>query len=133
MHLLNIMYELIENIKTVDPEITKLCLPTNSGFIFLFPKEIIYIQSFNAYAYLYAVSGEKIFINKSLKEMESLLNEDAFFRVHKSFIVNLQKIKRYVRNGADHLIMENGEKLPISRKKKKDLLDLLLSNKNKII
>jgi len=124
------MDQLIENFKTVDAEITKICLPTNSGFIFLFPKEIIYAQSFNAYAYLWTETGEKIFINKSLKEMEELLADEPFFRIHKSFMVNILKIKRYVRNGADHIIMENGEKLPISRKKKKELLDVLLNNKS---
>lgn len=123
------MAHVLEQLRNVEQEMTKLCLPTSNGYIFIFPKEIIYCQSFNAYTYIFSTTEEKIFIGKSLKEMESLLSPDRFYRIHKSYVVNLNRIKRYQRNGNDKLVMENEDCLPISRMKKKGLLDKLLNKK----
>ena len=121
------MEHILEKIRAVDQELSKLCLPSIDGYIFLFPEEIIYIQSFNVYTYIFSTRGERIFINKSLKDMEQLLTGGVFYRSHKSYLVNLKKIKKYLRNTTDHLIMENEDSLPISRNKKKELLQILLN------
>jgi len=56
--------------------------------------------------------------------MEEMLESPHFFRVHNSFIINLNKIKNYVKSDGGYLIMKNGDQVKVSRGKKETLLSL---------
>lgn len=105
----------------------KLVIPTIEGLIFLDLEEIIHCDSDGSYTKIYLSNKEMIMASKSLKEMESMLEMNFFFRTHYSHIVNLNHIKKF--NKADSVIlMSDGSNIPVSRSKKQDFLDLLTKN-----
>lgn len=101
-----------------------IALPTFEGLVFIDPKQIIYCQSDNTYTHIYLKDNKNLLISKTLKEMEEMLGEGRFYRVHNSYIVNLNEIKNYVRADGGYLVMGNGDKVRVSRSKKEGLLKL---------
>jgi len=76
--------------------------------------DITYIQSDGHFCYLYLVDQSRKHISYSLLDMEKLLLESNFLRVHKSFLVNVKHIQEIdSRSEASHLLLDDGEELPI--------------------
>ncbi len=116
---------------TVKVDMKNIALPTFEGLVFIDPKQIIYCQSDNTYTHIYMKEDKNLLISKTLKEMEEMLGDRYYYRVHNSFIVNLNEIKNYVRADGGYLVMTNGEKVRVSRSKKEGLLKLFQrANKN---
>ena len=70
-------------------------------------------------------NGQNILISKTLKQVEDLLNMEPFFRVHNSFLVNLQYAIRYVKGEGGYLVLNNDMTVPVARSKKDELLKLI--------
>jgi two-component system LytT family response regulator len=104
--------------------IRKVALPTFEGLVFVEVGQIIYCQSDNNYTKIFLKSEKDLFISKTLKEIEELLGNYFFFRVHNSFLVNLNEIKTYVKADGGYLVMSNDHKVRVSRTKKDSLLQL---------
>jgi two-component system LytT family response regulator len=64
-------------------------------------------------------------VTKTLKEFELLLKESGFFRVHQSHLVNLQHIKEFIKQDGGYLIMQDGVRIPVSFRKKTEVLKIL--------
>jgi len=94
----------------------------------IYPSDIYYIQSDDIYAYLYN-GTEKYFVNISLKDIEEVLDSNLFQRCHRSYIINLDKVKRIIRNQNCVLVMENGDEVPVARRKKDEITTILLTPK----
>ncbi len=102
----------------------KITFKTDGKLVFLESDEIIYAESDGNYSTIYLVDGHKIVLTKKLKEVNELLPEDIFFRIHNSFIVNLSKIKEFIKTD-NYIILKPNHKIPVSRQKKSELLDLI--------
>ena len=102
----------------------KITINTDGKLVFLEPKDISYAESDGNYTTLYLSDTKKIVVTKKLKEIDELLPTDHFFRIHNSYIVNLDKIKEYLKNDG-YVILENGAKIPVSRQRKSDFLDII--------
>ena len=107
--------------------IRKIALPTFEGLVFVEVDRIIYCQSDNNYSKIILKGEKNLFISKTLKETEAVLGNYHFFRVHNSFLVNLNEIKNYVKSDGGYLIMSNDERVKVSRAKKDMLLQLFQS------
>ena len=81
-------------------------------------KEISYIKSDNNYAVL-VLGDRKILISKTLKWVSEKLDKH-FIRVHNSYVINLLHVKEYIY-GESKLRLTNGEDIPVSRSKKKEV------------
>jgi len=64
-------------------------------------------------------------MSKILKEMEDLLDMPPFFRIHNSYLVNLQYAIRYIKGEGGYLVLNNDITIPVSRNKKEELLKLI--------
>ena len=62
-------------------------------------------------------------VSKTLKEYESMLSDNNFFRIHKSYLINLAEIKKYVKGDGGYVIMNNDKSLDVSRRKKEIFLN----------
>ncbi|QIL41662.1 response regulator transcription factor [Pedobacter sp. HDW13] len=78
--------------------------------------EVTHIQGLKDYAIIHT-PAKKILLKGSIKAMQDLFPSDRFLRVHKSFIVNLQKVQQLDRNS----IFLNGQQIPIGRNFREDL------------
>lgn len=78
--------------------------------------DILYCSSDKGYTTFF-MNGEKpLLVSKILKDYESLLPGDIFIRCHQSYLVNVNYILRYYKEG--WLEMSNGDKVPVSERKK---------------
>ena len=96
------------------------------GKVYLFDHdEVIMLKSDKSYTTLFLANESKIVVTKTLKEVEKKFQHPHFFRVHNSYVINLNHIKEYLKGFGGELIMSNGMTAAISRTKKSELLKLL--------
>lgn len=82
--------------------------------------DIIFIEADNNYSIVHYYDKQqehKSFVSKTLKDFEDVLNDVGFFRVHKSNIINVSKVKSYQKEGTGHVIMDNDKSIEVSRRK----------------
>jgi two-component system LytT family response regulator len=102
----------------------KITINTDGKLVFLEPKDIFYVASDGNYSTLYLSENKKIVVTKKLKEIDALLPKDNFFRIHNSFIINLHKIKEFLKSDG-YVVLENNVKIPVSRQRKSEFLEKL--------
>lgn len=106
-------------------EIRKISLPNGQGYSLVSIDDIIHIEADSNYSIFYLANREKITVSKVLKEYEEILPAHQFVRVHKSSIVNLNYLKAYnSRNGLE-VMLKNGEKIAVSRRRASDFAEKL--------
>ena len=111
--------------KSNDLSFQKIALPTLHGFELIPLNNIMYCESKSNYTHIYINNGQQLLVSKTLKDIESLLNMQPFFRVHHSFLVNLQYAIRYNKGEGGSLELNNNITVPVSRTKKDELLTLI--------
>jgi two-component system LytT family response regulator len=116
------LLELLDTKKVSD----RIALPTLDGLMMVDTSEILFCESDNNYTRFHLLSGKTIFISKTLKKVEQLLerNKD-FFRIHNSYLINLRYVQRYIRGEGGEVIMQSGKSITVSRHKKQEFLDIL--------
>lgn len=101
----------------------RLALPTPMGLRMMVVKDIIRCESDGAATYVYVQHENKpVMVSRTLKEMEELLKDKGFFRVHHSYLVNLSFMDKYIKGDGGEIIMSDGQRVPVSRQKKQDFL-----------
>lgn len=118
----NLLINYIEdNLKNGVQEEKKITINHDGKVVFLEPEDILYCESQGNYSTIYLENNQKIFLTQQLKHVEQRLTDD-FFRIHNSFIVNLGKIKEYIKN-EDAVVLNNKIKIPVSRRRRSDFLN----------
>lgn len=115
---------LIENIQKRGEHLDKLALPSMEGLHFVNLDEIIYCESQDNYTQFFLTDGRRIMVSKTIKHFEELLDEERFFRVHRSNIINLKYIDKYVKGEGGYVVMKQGPRIPVSRRRKDSFLQL---------
>ena len=107
----------------------RIALPTMEGLQVIPVADIIFCSSSSNYTILVLRNKEKLTVSRTLKEIEEMLAEHAFMRVHHSYLVNMQEVTRYIRGEGGSLVMSDGSQVDVSRSKKELLLQKLLPRK----
>lgn len=102
----------------------KIIINTDGKLLFLLPEEILYVESDGNYSTINLENNQKLVITKKLKEVDKLLPSNSFFRIHNSFIVNLNKIKEFIKNEG-YVVLQTNHKIPVARQRKSDFLEKL--------
>lgn len=100
----------------------KITISTEGKLIFLKLEDILFVESDGNYCTLFLIDNQKILVTKKLKEIDSLLPIDSFFRSHNSYIINLNKIKEFLKTEG-YVVMESGHRIPVARQRKSDFLE----------
>ncbi len=95
---------------------SKISIYTQEGYMFLTLSEILYCQSDVNYTHIYTTSGKKYTVSKTLKQFDELLSESNFFRIHNSYLINMEHIKKYTKKG--FVTLSNGISLEISTRRR---------------
>ena len=103
----------------------KIVLPTMEGFCFEKIKHIAYLEANGNYTTLHFTDKRQILVCKTLREVEQMLPERAFARIHRSHTIHLKHIKKYVRGKGGHVVLQNGSTLVVSAGQKELFLDSL--------
>ena len=103
----------------------KIAVPTNDGLEFVMISDITRIESISYYSKLFLVSGQVTLVTRLLKDFEELLAPYRFFRVHNSHLVNLRYIRKFSRSEGGQVVMENGDVVDVSRRRREEFLKYL--------
>jgi len=104
---------------------TRLAIPTIEGFDFIPIEDILYCQADGSYSVFLTKKGKKIVSSKSLKYYENLVISEQLFRVSKSYIINLNYVKKFVKGRSPYIVMDNEVSISVSPYTKSALLELI--------
>ncbi|WP_423363643.1 LytR/AlgR family response regulator transcription factor [Mycoplasma sp. P36-A1] len=125
----NILVNRLKNhFKTIeyayDHELEKLSISYNKKTKFIDINKIVYIESANRKTYIYTIDKEEIPTTEKMQDLEDKLSHDKFFRIHKSYIINLDHISslEYYGHNSYDIRMKHytSIRIPISRNKIRD-------------
>src|SRR5690606_6108939 len=115
----------LNNIQYSSKKVERLAVPTFEGIEFFDTNDIIFCQADGNYTVLYLVEKQKKLISKNLKDFENLLGTSGFCRVHHSYLINLNHVKKYIRGEGGYVILTEDFHVDISRRKKDEFLNML--------
>jgi two-component system LytT family response regulator len=116
---------LLGNVKAQDESGQKIILATADKIHVINIDDIIRCESDNYYTQFYFLDGKKLLVSKTLKENEELLSHHNFIRPHKSHLINIKYIKSFIRQDGGFILMTDGSRVPVSRRKKEKIIDIL--------
>jgi len=87
----------------------------------IFVNDIVYIESWKDYIKLFLVNGKNLIAKQTITAMENLLSEHKFMRVHRSYMVSINKISGY--NGIS--VQLETKEIPIGRLYKQVVMEKL--------
>jgi two-component system, LytTR family, response regulator len=102
-----------------------IAIPTGDGIEFIQIRNIIRIESSSNYSRLILNNAQNILVTRLLKDFEEMLLAYRFYRVHNSHLINLAYIKKYIRGDGGQIVMQNGDVVDVSRRKKDEFLKLI--------
>jgi two-component system, LytTR family, response regulator len=117
---------LLQKMNQAASAVQKIALPTMEGLQMVALDAIISCASDSNYTIFYLKGKQKLVASRTLKDVEEMLEDYYFLRVHHSYLVNLNEIEKYVKGEGGHLVMSDGSTVYVSRSKKEILLKKLL-------
>jgi two-component system LytT family response regulator len=115
---------LLSNVRP-ENKLKKVGIPDGDGLIFINLSDIIRCESDGNYTFFILTSGKKIIASRTLGEYEQMFTEDNFFRVHRSHLINLQHVKKYIKGEGGYVIMSDDSQVEVSRRNKNEFLEKL--------
>ena len=120
---------LMQRLRQPSHPVNKVALPTIEGLQMIPIDFIISGESNDNYTTLQLKGNKKILVTRSLKEMEEILEQNSFIRVHRYYIINLNEIEKYIKGEGGYLVMSDGSSIDVARNKKEVLMKKLLPYK----
>lgn len=103
----------------------RLAITTTESLIFVEPDTILYCESSSNYTnFFLAENKKKMLVAKTLKEIEAILINYGFFRIHNSHLVNMSHVKEFVRGSGGYVVMTDGSSLTVSRSRRDEFFNL---------
>ena len=109
--------------------VNKIAIPTMEGLQMVLVENIIRCEADRNYTGLFLKNKEKITASRNLKDLEEMLEDYSFIRVHHSHLVNLNEVEKYIRGEGGYLLMSDKSTVDVSRSRKEILLKKLQPDK----
>ncbi|MES2773309.1 MAG: LytTR family DNA-binding domain-containing protein [Bacteroidota bacterium] len=117
--------EFLKQLKSTHKIPEKLTIPTTEGFLLVAIQDILYCHAVSNYTEFHFGNHQKILSSYTLGYYSELLSDHHFFRIHRSYLVNLSHIKMYKRGDGGVVVMNNDEEIEVSRSHKEAFLKIL--------
>lgn len=114
-------YKLVNLLTNTISNNNKIIVPTLKGMSFIPQEEVLHLEGYEGYTKIHLTNKTIITSSYNLGKFEKLLSTN-FFKCHKSHIINLEKVRHFENEG--YLVLENNQRVPISRTNKKTFLEL---------
>jgi two-component system LytT family response regulator len=122
----NEKYQLLnDSLKNHHKPHERLALHTQDKIHIININDILRCESNVNYTEFFFTNGKKLLVTKTLKDFEDLLNDQGFYRVHQSHLVNTKCIKEFVKTDGGYLIMNDGCNVPVSTRKRPEVMKML--------
>lgn len=118
---------LLENFRSATESPKKIVIPSSDGMHIINVSDILRCESSSNYTQFVLRAGKNLLASKTLKEFDNMLSDHNFERIHKSHLVNMNYVKRYVQSDGGYVIMEDDSRIPVANRKKEHLMTLLKS------
>ena len=105
-------------------QLKQVAFPTLSGLEFVKPENIVRCEADSNYTTIVFSNGNSLVVSKTLSETEVLLESFPFFRLHRSHLVNLDHIVKYIKGKNGFVMMSDGTQVEISKRRKEAFLEL---------
>ena len=115
----------LSNINTDSGNFNKIALPTMDGFQLEKVNNIVYCQAEETYCKIFTNRNEAILVARTLKNIEEMLPDEIFFRIHKSYLVNMNYIKSYSKSEGYRIMLENGIELDVATRRNEEFIKAL--------
>lgn len=121
---------LMQKMNAPTTQYNKIAMPTMEGLQMVPVDSIVSCESDSNYTIVLMKNKQKLIVSRTLKDIEEMLEEHSFVRVHHSHLVNLNEIEKYVKGEGGYLVMSDGNTVDVSRSKKEVLLKKLLPGRS---
>jgi two-component system LytT family response regulator len=115
-----------ENLKT--PAISKIAFQTSEGLVISKLEEIRYLKADGAYTHIHFTNNQRITVTKTLQEYNILEETGSFFRVNRSYILNVHCIAKISKKDGGFVVMDNGEEISATLEKRNQLYNFFRDN-----
>lgn len=115
---------LIENLKLTSTKERKIAIPYQEGLEFVQIKNISHLQGEQGYTKIFLTNRNPILSSYNIGHYRKQLSEAGFFQVHKSHLINLEFVSKFLKEG--YVVLSDNSKVPVSRTRKAALLDLIV-------
>ncbi|HXU28407.1 MAG TPA: LytTR family DNA-binding domain-containing protein [Bacteroidia bacterium] len=109
---------LIKNYLNGPERFSKIVVHVNDGYDIVDISNIIHIEALDSYSKIKLVGNVSYVTSRSLKDFEELLSDKGFYRIHKSYLINLRHMMKIIKGAAASVIMANGTCIPVSARKR---------------
>jgi two-component system LytT family response regulator len=113
-----------EQIHTQDKANKKIILKTLDNIHLIKIRNINYCESEGSYCAIHLLNGKKILVSNILKDYDELLKDAGFYRVHKSYLINMRHIERFEKTDGGYVVLENEIKVPVASRKREELMEM---------
>lgn len=105
------------------PSIQRIALPVAEGLMFVEVEDIICMTADGAYTEIHWGNKQKVLVSKNIKSFEKILQQNTcFFRTHRSHLINLNRVKQYVKQEGGYIVMDNEKVVNLARDRKENFL-----------
>jgi len=115
---------LMQNMKNLAQPLQRIALTTSDGMIFVNTKDIVYCQAESNYTNVKLSSGNRVLVAKTLKDIDEILSGKDFYRIHNSYLININQIKKFVRGDGGYVLMNDDTQVTISRSKREEFFEM---------
>ena len=109
---------LLNHIRNEERQPTKIALPQMHEIRYVSINEIIRCEADDSYTFFFLTNGDRILVSRSIKEYADLLKSTGFLRTHQSHLVNSLFVKSWIKEDGGLLLLNNGDKIPVSKPNK---------------
>lgn len=124
------LFNLLKELKDAAP--VKIPIQTKYGVEIIATGDIVYVEADSNNSLIVLANANRLLSLRPLKEHEAALCAEStnFIRIHNSYLINLNYVRRYVRDETAYVIMEDGKRIPVSRQKKDEFLAMIRNNRS---
>jgi len=96
----------------------KMSISALDGIYFINIKDIVRLEGEDNYTHIFMKAGNRLTASKTIKSYEEMLAGVNFYRVHKSHLVNLNYLKKFVKGDGGYIIMDDDKQIAVSRRRR---------------
>ncbi|MBS4061996.1 MAG: response regulator transcription factor [Bacteroidetes bacterium] len=124
-HLQIQIHALEENLRSGSRQDRRIILKTLDNIYLIELRNIVCCESDSCYTTLHTTTGDRIVMAKTLKDYEELFAGSGFYRVHKSYLINLSHIKRFEKQDGGYIVLLNELKIPVASRRREEIIELM--------
>jgi two-component system LytT family response regulator len=103
----------------------RITLSHTGGFSVIEMKDIIRLEAESNYTRVYVTEKRSYFVSKPLKVFEDSIKDNIFFRVHRSYIINLNHVKEFLREDGGVIVMNDDARIQLPKARYNDFIEAM--------